>query len=293
MSSVPTAEAITIMNILLSENYVNAAAIALLVFDYILTLGSEIELFWCRGPLVSKLSFFSLRLSILAMVFTTIPFPQLNLIIPVTSSFQIIEIGSSQTQAFSVVAQLCFLLADMVVIAATWGEDGVGLAQFPGSYSETVVALNPGTIYFMPSAMILVNLGMAICGIVSNGLHLCQPIDSEAHVLDYITQFFGLQLLLLYRLLINLRKAAGRSMQDGDFQRTPIGNDDTLGTSIELSTLALCRSEAPNNGEEHSDAMQAGSSHGDFSRSLYHGTLDRRPEGEDRWTIHDSTGKIV
>lgn len=46
--------------------------LALLLYDYVLTLGSEIDLFWRRAPVLARLIFFSLRLSILGAVITTI-----------------------------------------------------------------------------------------------------------------------------------------------------------------------------------------------------------------------------
>ena len=45
---------------------------ALLLYDYVLTLGSEIYFFWHKAPLVARLIFASLRLSILGAVITTI-----------------------------------------------------------------------------------------------------------------------------------------------------------------------------------------------------------------------------
>jgi len=55
------------------QNCVTTATIALLVYDYVLTLGSEVEFYWCqRGAPVNKAMFFLLRISILGTVITSV-----------------------------------------------------------------------------------------------------------------------------------------------------------------------------------------------------------------------------
>ena len=61
-----------VVRIDVSTRQVLISLLALLLYDYVLTLGNEIDLFWRRAPVVARLVFFSLRLSILGSVITTI-----------------------------------------------------------------------------------------------------------------------------------------------------------------------------------------------------------------------------
>ncbi|KAI0729293.1 hypothetical protein C8Q72DRAFT_830133 [Fomitopsis betulina] len=72
MSSPSAAETIAETRNIFVESCMNGVIITLLLYDYVLTLGSEIDLFWRRAPVLARLIFFSLRLSILGAVITTI-----------------------------------------------------------------------------------------------------------------------------------------------------------------------------------------------------------------------------
>ncbi|KZT68003.1 hypothetical protein DAEQUDRAFT_757898 [Daedalea quercina L-15889] len=72
MSSLPVSEVIAALNSIFVQSCLNGVIITLLLYDYILTLGREVELFWCRGPTVARVVFFSLRLSVLGAVITTV-----------------------------------------------------------------------------------------------------------------------------------------------------------------------------------------------------------------------------
>ncbi|KZT68939.1 hypothetical protein DAEQUDRAFT_307132 [Daedalea quercina L-15889] len=66
MSSISAGEAEAIVSgtrIVSLKNRLATVIITVLLYDHALTFGSEVELFWCRGPLVARACLFSLRLS--------------------------------------------------------------------------------------------------------------------------------------------------------------------------------------------------------------------------------------
>ncbi|KAH9914608.1 uncharacterized protein B0H18DRAFT_1108289 [Fomitopsis serialis] len=68
-----TAELVPYFNSMFTQGCLNAAVVAFLIYDYVLTLGREVELFWCgRGAVVAKAVFLILRISVLGNAITTI-----------------------------------------------------------------------------------------------------------------------------------------------------------------------------------------------------------------------------
>ncbi|KAH9830293.1 uncharacterized protein C8Q71DRAFT_373022 [Rhodofomes roseus] len=67
MSNIPATEVPPLLSGFFTQNCLTASIVAFLIYDYVLTLGLELELFWCRrGAILSRLLFFVLRLSIIA-----------------------------------------------------------------------------------------------------------------------------------------------------------------------------------------------------------------------------------
>ncbi|KZT67926.1 hypothetical protein DAEQUDRAFT_728425 [Daedalea quercina L-15889] len=273
---VPAAEIIPLLSSQLTQSCVNGVVIAFLLYDYVLTFGNEFDIIWCRrGPVVSRVVLFLLRLCILGTAITVLLFSYAseyatsvkscsavydsatvftllaNLVIAAITtirayavtcsgrvvaivtlalsimpfvldayilsrtSYEIVAVESSLTCAISVdlstsmniiitlALSICNTLADVVVIVATWvcTWQTIRLQGWGHRWTRrsiTWLLLRDGTVYFL--AVFCLNLIDCVAGVSSNSL---------SYLANLITP---LQLVLLSRLLINLREASERDM---------------------------------------------------------------------------------
>ncbi|TFY63532.1 hypothetical protein EVJ58_g3202 [Rhodofomes roseus] len=209
-----------------TQNCLTASIVAFLIYDYVLTLGLELELFWCRrGAILSRLLFFVLRLSIIAtaimnVLSTFVTELEINVCTresPIRDTLTDIACKERLTsvRAYAVTGGQCiWTTATSMLAFASFG----CLARLYLGFSYQLINVN------------------------SSATCMFSPTLSPDHITI-------LQLVLLSRLLINLREASDRDVYMSS-EDTPNDNDEYPDTGIKQSTIRFNHTNTHSGAEE-------------------------------------------
>ncbi|TFY56949.1 hypothetical protein EVJ58_g7327 [Rhodofomes roseus] len=237
MSSVPAAEAILYAGDWFDQSCADVVVATVLVYDYFLTVGDEIDLFWRRGghP-VCKVLFLSLRVVTLGVAITTVLATQETRYKPT------IKDCAAQNDAY-----MTFMLMADLIIAVVTCLRVYAVSGFRWTWTTLTAVLEVAYLVMIAGRrcqlVLLLNIG--IC------------ISFWSSSVDYIIDLnVPLKLVLISRLLINLREA-----QEDDIYKTSFGWTGNIAASIGSSPLAFERTDTLNE-EETTESEQVGAGHG-------------------------------